>query len=77
MLELGPQGTLKKFKYKDEHRCKVRLKVTFAMDAEEFTLLFARFPRSICTEMFACDRSIPDVCSACVRLFSNLFINRE
>lgn len=33
---------------------------------------FARFPRSICTEMLACDKSKPVLCSACVREFNNL-----
>ena len=45
---------------------------TLTVDVEVVILLFARLPRSICTEMLACDKSMPELCSACVRVFSNL-----
>jgi len=45
---------------------------TLDVNVPEVSPLFARFPRSIWTEMLACDRSTPALCSDCVRVFSNL-----
>jgi hypothetical protein len=45
---------------------------TLAIDVPEVIPLFARFPRSICTETLACERSTPALCSACVKVFNNL-----
>lgn len=47
---------------------------TFRTGVEESCVVtVALFPRSICTEMLACDRSTPELCSACVRVLNNLF----
>ena len=35
-------------------------------------LMFACLPSSICTEMLACDKSTPVLCSACVSVSNNL-----
>jgi hypothetical protein len=35
-------------------------------------LLVARLPRLICTEMLACDKSIPEFCRARFKVVSNL-----
>ena len=43
------------------------------MGVEESRLLvFALFPRSICTEILASDKSTPELCSACVSVLNNL-----
>ena len=47
---------------------------TFEAGVPEDSPRFARFPRSICTEILACDRSTPALCSAWLREFNNLFI---
>lgn len=45
---------------------------TFAIDGPEVIPLSARFPKSICTEIVAWDRSRPVFSNACVNEFSNL-----
>lgn len=52
---------------------KCSVKCTLRFDASVIGAWVARFPRSICTETLACDKSTPELCSACVRVFSNLF----
>lgn len=51
-------------------------KFTLALEAV-VGLLIARLPRSICTEILACDRSMPELCSACVRELNNLFQTKQ
>lgn len=40
---------------------------------ESCVVVLALFPRSICTEILACDKSTPELCSACVSVLNNLF----
>lgn len=47
------------------------------VDVSDVSPLFALFPRSIFTEMLACDKSTPAFCSACVRLLNNLFVHNS
>lgn len=53
-----------------QHRCMNA--VTLTMDFGIAILLHACFPSSICTEMLACDKSTPEFCRACVRVFNSL-----
>lgn len=55
------------------HENQIRWMNTLIMGVGAVGLLFALLPKSICTEMLAFDKSTPELCNACVRVFNNLF----
>ena len=54
------------------HENQIRRMYTLIMEVGAVGLLFALFPKSIFTEMLAFDKSTPELCNACVRVFNNL-----